>query len=222
MMKQNSILGSYLIKRTVVNFLFVLAVVCAVIMLFDMIEILRRASKKEAVSLGFLIEYVIAKLPETVDKIIPFVVMVSTMITFWQLSKTNEFVIIRATGVSIWGVLVPVLSAVFVIGVFWVTVINPISARLYELKETLSYRLSTNNPHAFLFSNKGLWIREGKDEDTTAIINAKGLNLRDQVLWLNDVSIIEVNKNTQVKRHIEAFVATLEAVSYTHLRAHET
>ena len=33
--------------------------------------------------------------------------------------------------------------------------------KMYELKETLSYRLSTNNPNAFLFSNKGLWIREG-------------------------------------------------------------
>lgn len=210
MMKPNSILGMYLIKQTILNFLFVLAVISAIIMMFDMIEILRRTSGKDAVSLGFLIEYVVAKLPETVDKVIPFIVMVSTMITFWQLSKTNEFVIIRASGVSIWGVLVPVLSAVFAIGVFWVLVINPVSARLYELKETLSYRLSTNNPHAFLFSNKGLWIREAKDKDTIAIINASGLNLRNNVLWLQDVSILEVSERTQVKRHIEAFVATLE------------
>ena len=81
---------------------------------------------------------------------------------------------------------------------------------MYELKETLSYRLSTNNPHAFLFSNKGLWIREAKDDDTVAIINASGLNLQKGVLWLNDISIIEVDSRTQVKRRIEAFVATLE------------
>lgn len=152
----------------------------------------------------------IAKLPETVDKVVPFVIMVSTMIAFWRLSKTNEFVIIRASGVSIWGVLTPVLLAVFGIGLFWVAVFNPISAKLYELKETLSYRLSTDNPNAFLFSNKGLWIREGKGNDTVAIINAGSLNLQDDVLWLRDVSIIEVDERTQVKRRIEAFVATLE------------
>lgn len=89
-------------------------------------------------------------------------------------------------------------------------VFNPISAKLYELKETLSYRLSTDNPNAFLFSNKGLWIREGKGNDTIAIINAGSLNLQDDVLWLRDVSIIEVDERTQVKRRIEAFVATLE------------
>ena len=137
-------------------------------------------------------------------------IMVSTMIAFWRLSKTNEFVIIRASGVSIWGVLTPVLLAVFGIGLFWVAVFNPISAKLYELKETLSYRLSTDNPNAFLFSNKGLWIREGKGNDTVAIINAGSLNLQDDVLWLRDVSIIEVDERTQVKRRIEAFVATLE------------
>jgi lipopolysaccharide export system permease protein len=164
-MKPNSILGSYLIKQALLNFFYVLVVICAIIMMFDMIEILRRTSGKYDVSIGFLIEYVVAKLPETVDKVVPFVVMVSTMITFWKISKTNEFVIIRASGVSIWGVLVPVLLAVFMIGTLWVAVTNPFSARMYELKETLSYRLSTNNPKAFLFSNKGLWIREGKDDE---------------------------------------------------------
>ena len=176
-MKPNSILGSYLIKQTILNFLFVLAVICAIIMMFDMIEILRKTSGRHDVSVGFLLQYVVAKLPETVDKVVPFVIMVSTMIAFWRLSKTNEFVIIRASGVSIWGVLTPVLLAVFGIGLFWVAVFNPISAKLYELKETLSYRLSTDNPNA---------------------------------LWLRDVSIIEVDERTQVKRRIEAFVATLE------------
>lgn len=210
MMKPNSILGSYLFKQAILNFLFVLAVISAVIMTFDMIDLLRRVSGKHEVGIDFLVEYVVAKLPETVDKVIPFIVMISTMITFWRLSKTNEFVIIRAAGVSIWGVLTPVLLAVLFIGAFWVAVINPVSARMYELRETLSYRLSTNNPHAFLFSNKGLWIREKHDNDTVAIINASGLNLQKGVLWLNDISIIEVDNKTQVKKRIEAFVATLE------------
>lgn len=210
MMKPNSILGSYLIKQTILSFLYVLAVICAIIMMFDMIEILRRTSGRHEVSVGFLLQYVIAKLPETVDKVIPFIVMVATMITFWKISKTNEFVIIRAAGVSIWGVLTPVLLAVFVIGMFWVAVINPISAKLFEVKETLSYRLKTDNPNAFLFSNKGLWIREGKGQDVVAIINANGLNLQDDVLWLQDVSIMETDEKMQVLRRIEAFVATLE------------
>ena len=118
MMKPNSILWSYLIKQSVISFLGVLGVVCAIIMMFDSIEILSRTSGRHEVSVFFLVQYVIAKLPETVDKIIPFIVMISTMISFWKISKSNEFVIIRAAGVSIWGVLTPVLLSVFMIGVF--------------------------------------------------------------------------------------------------------
>lgn len=44
--------------------------------------------------------------------VFPFVMMIAAMITFWRLSKSNEFVIIRAAGVSIWGFLTPVLFAV--------------------------------------------------------------------------------------------------------------
>lgn len=210
MMKPNSILGSYLIKQTILSFLSVLMVICAIIMMFDMIEILRKTSGRYDVSVWFLIQYVIAKLPETVDKIIPFVVMVSTMITFWRLSKMNEFVIIRAAGVSIWGVLTPVLLAVFFIGMFWIMVINPFSSRMYELRETMSYRLKTNNPDAFLFSNKGLWIRESLKPDVVSVINTGAINLKEDVLWLHDVSIIEIDEKMQVKRRIEAFVANLK------------
>ncbi len=210
MMKPNSILGSYLAKQAIYSFLFVFAVISAIIMMFDMIEILRRTSDREGVGLGFLLQYVVAKLPETIDKVVPFIVMISSMITFWKISKTNEFVIIRASGVSIWGVLTPVLLAVFGIGLFWIMIFNPFSAKMFELRETLSYRLSTNNPNAFLFSNKGLWIRESKKEGLVSVINADNLNLKDDVLWFHNVSIIEVDEKTQIKRSIEAFVATLE------------
>ena len=209
-MKPNSILGSYLIKQTIVNFLFVLVVISAIIMMFDMIDVLRRVSGRHEVSLSFLVEFVIAKLPETIDKVIPFIVMISTMITFWRFSKTNEFVIVRAAGVSIWGVLTPVILAVFMIGTIWVMAINPISARMFELKETLDYRLSTDNPNAFLFSDKGMWIREAQKDGAVAVINAGSLNLQDKVLWLQDLSIVEIDDHSQIKRRIEAFVATLE------------
>lgn len=210
MMKPNSILGSYLIKQTILNFLYVLFVICAIIMMFDTIEILRKTSGRYDATIGFIVQYVIAKLPETVDKIIPFIVMVSTMITFWRLSKMNEFVIIRAAGVSIWGVITPVLLAVFMVGICWVGLINPISSKLYELRETMSYRMKTNNPDAFLFSNQGLWIRESLNPGVVSIVNTGGINLKDDVLWLQDVSIIEVDDKMQVIRRIEAFVATLE------------
>ena len=154
-MTPNSILGRYLTKQIIINFIMVLLMVLGVVLLFEVIELLRRTSDRDDVGFALVMELAVTKMPRTIEMVFPFVMMIAAMVTFWKLSKSNEFVIIRATGVSIWGVLSPVLLAVFGIGVFWVAVLNPISAKLFELKETLSYRLSTDNPNAMLFSNKG-------------------------------------------------------------------
>ena len=93
-MKFNSILGRYLAKQIVVTFLLVLVTIMGIIMMFDGIEALRRISGREDVGMSYVFEYMITRLPQTVDKVLPFVMMVAAMITFWKISKNSEYVII--------------------------------------------------------------------------------------------------------------------------------
>lgn len=210
-MKPNSILGRYLSKQIIFNFFAVLLMVLGVVLLFEMVELLRKASGREDVSFWFLLEIAITKMPRTLDMIFPFVMMIAAMSTFWKVSKTNEFVIIRAAGVSIWGFMVPVLTTVFVLGALNVALINPIAARMYELYETLDYRFDTRNPNAVLFSERGLWTREAVNENTFQVMQAKSARQEnDGSLFLRDVSILEMNRKSQPERRIEAFAATLK------------
>ena len=109
-MKQTSILGRYLTKQILLNFFAVLVMILSVIMLFEMVEILRRTSGRYEVSIWFVLQMAITKMPKTIEMVFPFVMMIAAMVTFWKLSKSNEFVIMRAAGVSIWGFLAPVLA----------------------------------------------------------------------------------------------------------------
>ena len=81
-MKFNSILGRYLAKQIVVTFLLVLVTIMGIIMMFDGIEALRRISGREDVGMSYVFEYMITRLPQTIDKVLPFVMMVAAMITF--------------------------------------------------------------------------------------------------------------------------------------------
>lgn len=136
--------------------------------------------------------------------------MIAAMVTFWKLSKSNEFVIVRAAGVSIWGFLAPVLFATFAIGVINVTVVNPISANMYDLYETLEYRLKTKNPKAVLFSDQGLWIREAIDKDNVMVLQAKSVRQEKADLFLRDITILEMDRRSQPSRRLEAFAGTLK------------
>ena len=149
--------------------------IISVIMLFEVVELLRRTSGRYDVSFWFVLELAVTKMPKTIEMVFPFVMMIAAMITFWKLSKTNEFVIMRAAGVSIWGFLWPVLATTFSIGVLNVTLVNPVAANMYDLYETLEYRLETRNPKAVLFSDQGLWIREAIDNDNVMVLQAESL-----------------------------------------------
>lgn len=209
-MNPQSILGRYLTRQIIVNFLNVLFMILGIILLFEVVELLRRASGRDDVSLGMVMQMSLAKLPRTVEMVFPFVMMIAAMITFWRLSKSNEFVIIRAAGVSIWGFLTPVLAATFFIGIINVAIINPVSAYLYGVYETLDYRLDTRNPKAVLFSDQGLWIREAIDKDNFMVLQAKSLRQEKDDMFLRGVSILEMNRKSQPSRRIEAFAGTLK------------
>lgn len=210
-MKPNSILGIYLIRQIVWNFLSVLAMVLGIIFMFEIIDLLRRVADRTDISWGFVLEMVIMKLPRTLDMIFPFVMMIAAMVTFWRVSKSNEFVIIRAAGVSVWGFLAPILFAVFVVGALNVAVVNPISSKMYEMYETMDYRMKTKNPKAVLFSDKGLWIREAADENRVLVMQAKSVRQENEdTLYLYDVSILELDHNSQILRRVDSFMAVLK------------
>lgn len=215
-MNLNTILGRYLSKKIVVTFFLVLATIMAIIMMFDIIEALRRISGREDVGMSYVAKYAVTRLPQTVDKVLPFIMMVAAMITFWRVSKSNEYVIIRSTGVSIWGFLTPVLLSVFIVGALNVGLINPISSKMYELHETIKYRFATRNPDAVLFSSKGLWIREAAADGRVLVISAKSLRQEaNESLSMRDVSILEMDKESQILRRVEGLIGELDGNNFT-------
>jgi len=60
--------------------------------------------------------------------VMPFAILFGTMLAFWRLTRSNELVVARAAGVSVWGFLTPALAVALLIGVVAVTLLNPIAS----------------------------------------------------------------------------------------------
>jgi lipopolysaccharide export system permease protein len=215
-MNPNSILGKYLIKQIIFSFIGVLLLVLGIVFMFEIIELLRKVSNRTDINFMFVLKMALSKLPRTIELIFPFVMMIAAMISFWKVSKSNEFVIIRASGVSIWGFLRPVLIATFAIGVINVAAINPVSSYLYEYYETLEFRLKTKNPNAMLFTDMGLWIRESDEKDSFVVLQARNIRQEDDGgLFLKEVSVLEMDRKSQILRRIESAMGMLESGAKT-------
>ena len=208
-MNPNSIFGRYLMKQTLLAFVGVMVTALGIIFIFEMIELLRRAASTPQITFWFLLKMAITKLPETMDMIFPFVMMIAAMITFWKVSKSNEYVIVLASGVSIWGFLAPVLTATFLIGLVNITIVNPISSKMYEQYERLNVKFKMQDMNTVIFTDKGLWTREMQESGNIMVVQAKFVNQEQKDLLLRNVSVMELDKNSRIIKSTEAFAALL-------------
>ena len=210
-MKFFDILSRYINRQLLGNFFMVFFAILGIILMFDSIESLRKVSGRNDITLLFAMQLAVSRMTRTVEIVIPFVLMVAAMITFWRLSKNNEFVIIRTAGVSIFSFLKPLMIVTFGLGLLNVMFFNPLAARMYVWHEVLDYRLDNRDPNAVLFSTKGLWIREAIGDDKILLLQAKTLRQEsDDSIWMRNVSITELNKASQITKNYEASLATLD------------
>ncbi|MBR4126600.1 MAG: LPS export ABC transporter permease LptG [Alphaproteobacteria bacterium] len=190
------IISRYIVRQFLMSFFAVMLMLGSVILLFDIIEVM----KKEAVSsFGFsnILTLSLLKLPNMILTILPFIVLIASIIVFRRLTKSHELVIIRAAGQSVWQFIMPLLLTSFVIGVFSVTAFNPFSAAMFSKHQRMDDD-RRGTPH--ITSSQGLWLREHRD-GKMYVLHARGLHQSKYELNLKNVSIlIFSNENVFLKR----------------------
>jgi lipopolysaccharide export system permease protein len=202
-------LSTYIGRQFLAAFASVLLVIMGIILLFDVIELIRRAAGREGVGFGLIMGMALLKLPQMVHTILPFAVMIGSMVAFWRLTRSHELVIARATGVSAWEFLAPAVIAVFAIGVFEVTAFNPLAAAMYSRYEHIQdSTINRRNNGSLDLSETGLWLREPLDQGEV-VVHAEDVRQEAFTLHLRDVHIFIYDRPDHFLRRIQAPKATL-------------
>ncbi|MBR7158582.1 MAG: LPS export ABC transporter permease LptG [Alphaproteobacteria bacterium] len=199
----------YMMRHFLVSFFGVLFILLALTFLFDFIELMRRTASRPNVTIQYVLEMTALKLPSMLHILLPFVVLISSLLVFWRLSKSHELIIIRAAGVSVWQFIAPMLIATFVIGVLNITAFNPLAAATYKNYERLEDRFGMSSANPLNISNQGLWLKETRD-NTQYTIHAGKIKQTEKALQMEDMSIFETDANDRFLRRIEAAKGTLK------------
>ena len=132
----------------------------AMSMLIDIMELIRRATGKQEVPLGVILELATLRIPALAMKLMPYAVLIGSMMALTRLTRTQELIVARAAGVSVWQFLAPAMAVVMTLGVFCTTVFNPFSAVLLMRFEHLEGKYLSATPSLLSISDSGLWLRE--------------------------------------------------------------
>ncbi|MGE0108417.1 MAG: LPS export ABC transporter permease LptG [Bdellovibrionales bacterium] len=185
------------------SFLFGLA---GIIYLFEVAELMRRAADVDVISLSLVLRMGAYKLPDTVEKVLPFVVLFSGMFTFWKLTRSQELVIARAAGVSVWQFLAPALLITLVLGGINTALVNPVGATMTARYKTLEFDYFKHGPSLEL-TGAGLWLRQ-EEGDRRYLLHADKVSM--DPLTLTPLIVFVYDKKDQYLGRIDAPHAVLK------------
>ena len=179
-------LQRYVFRECVVGVLITFAVILAAIILVDVVEQMRTVGDKASISLGTAFALTLLKVPMLIEQTMPFLVLVSSIWVFSRLSRLSELPAMRAAGLSAWRFLAPLALLALMLGIFTVTVLNPIGARLANNFEQTRANLVGQAVDGIAPTKNGIWLRQGSENDQF-VIHAKSTEQAGVVL--NDVKI---------------------------------
>ncbi|MFC5343248.1 LPS export ABC transporter permease LptG [Brevundimonas staleyi] len=136
-----------------------LAVIAALVMLIDFVEISRGLGSDTDLSGLRILGLMLMKSPAVIVQLLPFVFLFGTLGAFVGLNRRSELVAMRAAGVSAWRFVLPAAGAALVLGILTVTVVGPLAASGDGLFQRERQRISGSIVSGD--EQEAIWLREG-------------------------------------------------------------
>ena len=177
----------YIARRFVFAVLYVFAAVLFLAIIFDMLELARRAGDDIEIGFGSLLGLAALRAPSLSIKAAPYAMLLAAMWTFARLARSSELVVARAAGVSGLGLTIPTLASAALVGAFVTTIYNPVAAAMLDRFERLQAKIFNDDDSLVSVSKTGLWLRQGNASAQTVIhalqSNGDGTDLKGVTIY---------------------------------------
>ena len=182
----------YLFYLTNKYLLFNFMIISFLILFVNLLE-LSRVINDDNKNIFNFVYLSILKYPSILNEIIPFVTIISVSFLIRNLINNNEFVSLRNLGYSILDIFLPIAISIFILGLFFLTIINPLSVFSESIYEK---ELNKNdlNLYSIKISNNEMWIKNEVDKLNTSFINIKNIDLKD--MKAKNIKILSIYDNS--------------------------
>ena len=210
-------LMSYVARRFAAMALLMVLSLSALVALFDLIELLRRAATRPEANFALVAQIAALRVPYVAMQILPFAVLLGGIIAFWRLTRFSELVVARAAGISAWGFLAGPVLVALLLGLGASTALSPLSSAMLARAERLDQLYLRNVGGITALAGGRLWLRqadEGLQPQGVAIISGRPMATRElrpgEALRLVEVTIWRLSADDRPLARIEAASALLQ------------
>ncbi|MGC6454073.1 MAG: LptF/LptG family permease [Candidatus Puniceispirillaceae bacterium] len=129
--------------------------------LIQAIELARRASTKlqDGQSIN-IVGMSLLNLPSVIELTLPIALIAGSMLCFETWNRSNEFIVSRGFGRSIWAILSPASCSAGIVGLLFVALVNPIGSLTSREYEARMGELFGSGQQRLSVSADGIWLRD--------------------------------------------------------------
>jgi lipopolysaccharide export system permease protein len=124
------------------------------------------------------------------------------------MTASNELIVTRSAGLSLWQFLLPSLVAALLVGVINVTIINPITVYMLAKYEKIEAFYLKGHTSLLALSPTGLWIKQTDSNRQESILHALRVAQDEQELY--DITFYMIDHKGRFERRIDAAQARLK------------
>ena len=149
-------------------------------------------------------------IPALLYNMFPFLILLSGIWFFRKIKKNDEIIGMKISGISNFSVILVPSTLVVIIGIIFVTFVNPITSILVKNYENIKSKYETDQWEYLATVNvNGIWIKE-KIDGNNYIIRSTNLD-NDNLL---NLTIYEFDNNSNFIRRIEAASANIKSKNW--------
>jgi lipopolysaccharide export system permease protein len=177
-------------------FVRTLAVLLMLVLILQTLDLLGESGKILGVAgndEGDLWRYIGMRLPQLIQRFLPFSVLLGTLITFTTLSQNSEIVSMKAAGLSAHQILAPMIVASLFVAIFSFifndSIVAPNSAKLKRWQDVEYGQIPKDDGIRY-----NVWVREGRDFVQARTVIGKG-----DATTLQDVRVYQRSSGSLIR-----------------------
>jgi len=200
----NKILLNFLIKEFLKTLSYVILIFYSfgiILNLFEEIEFFKN------LDVSFMLPLTLTGIfiPSMIIKILPFIIFISSMWFMVKIRNNRDLITLKVFGFSNFKIFFILASTSFILGLFVLIFVNPITSSMSKYYEKTKSNYSKDIDHLITFNKNGLWIREKLDAQQR-IISAD----KPEEFNLININIFHLDEKSKLIEKINAKSANIK------------
>ncbi len=201
-------LNLYILKRFFLSFLITFLIFASILFIGDFVEQFRKSAGKN-IPLNIIFQLTSLNFLSLIYFTLPLIVFTGSIIAFLGLIRGSEKIIINSVGISNLKLTIPAITLYIFIGIFFITIINPLTAFFDERYSELEYKYIDRIDKFASITKNGLWLKqENNEKGFSSVLYAK--KIKEQGTHIIDFMILEYDSNGSFQGRLDGDNALLK------------